>query len=76
MHQYLSVVSPLPSSAFMTYIAYNSNSPAGPLTKAICPFGPGNVPAHAIWLIWIAKRLDGSSIARGFVRQLPRTSVI
>jgi hypothetical protein len=31
------------------------------LLKAICPFGPGNVLAHALWLIWIARRLDSSS---------------
>jgi hypothetical protein len=34
------------------------------LAKAICPFGPGNVPAHALWLIWTARRrLDSISIA-------------
>ena len=35
------------------------------LSKAICPFGPGNVPAHALWLIWTARRriLDSRSIA-------------
>jgi hypothetical protein len=34
------------------------------LEKAICPFGPGNVPAHALWLIWTARRrLDSMSIA-------------
>ena len=35
------------------------------LSKAICPFGPGNVPAHALWLIWTARRriLDSISIA-------------
>jgi hypothetical protein len=34
------------------------------LLKAICPFGPGNVPAQALWLIWIARRrLDSMSIA-------------
>jgi hypothetical protein len=34
------------------------------LAKAICPFGPGNVPAHALWLIWTARRrLDSMSTA-------------
>jgi hypothetical protein len=34
------------------------------MEKAICPFGPGNVPAHALWLIWTARRrLDSMSIA-------------
>jgi hypothetical protein len=35
------------------------------LSKAICPFGPGNVPAHALWLIWTVRRriLDSISIA-------------
>ncbi|HKG72066.1 MAG TPA: hypothetical protein VKA87_09205 [Nitrososphaeraceae archaeon] len=34
------------------------------MAKAICPFGPGNVPAHALWLIWTARRrLDSISIA-------------
>jgi hypothetical protein len=34
------------------------------LEKAICPFGPGNVPAHAIWSIWTARRrLDSMSTA-------------
>ena len=34
------------------------------LLKAICPFGPGNVPAHAGWLIWVARRRpDSRSIA-------------
>ena len=31
------------------------------LLKAICPFGPGNVPAHALWLMWITERLGSSS---------------
>ena len=31
------------------------------LLKAICPFGPGNVPAHALWLIWITERVGSSS---------------
>ena len=34
------------------------------MAKAICPFGPGNVPAHALWLIWTARRkLDSMRIA-------------
>jgi hypothetical protein len=33
------------------------------LLKATCPFGPGNVPAHAFWLIWITERLGNSRIA-------------
>jgi hypothetical protein len=34
------------------------------LAKAICPFGPGNVPAQALWLIWTARRrLASTSIA-------------
>jgi hypothetical protein len=34
--------------------------PSLSLLKAICPFGPGNVPAHALWLIWITERLGSS----------------
>jgi hypothetical protein len=33
------------------------------LLKAICPFGPGNVPAHALWLIGITERLGSNKIA-------------
>src|SRR5919198_1292693 len=58
----VSLVCPLPSSAFMMYISYVSGSPLMPLTKAICPFGPGNVPAHVLSLLWIIRRLDSSRI--------------
>jgi hypothetical protein len=30
-------------------------------TKSYLPFGLGNLPAPALWLIWITKRLDSSS---------------
>ena len=42
---------------------YISKLPSLLLLKAICPFGPGNVPAHALWLIWITERLSSSRIA-------------
>jgi hypothetical protein len=50
------------------------------LLKAICPFGPGNVPAHALWSIGITRRLGRSRIAEtakrkpNFVETLERTN--
>jgi hypothetical protein len=35
--------------------------PSLKLLKAICPFGLGNAPANALWLIWIAEILGSSS---------------
>src|SRR5918997_765998 len=48
----------LPSS-LMVYISW---LPSLSLLKAICPFGPGNVPAHALWLIGITERLGSNSM--------------
>ena len=40
---------------------YISKLPSLLLLKAICPFGPGNVPAHGLRLIRITERLSSSS---------------
>ena len=43
---------------------YISKLPSLLLLKAICPFGPGNVPAHGLRLIRITERLSSSSSSR------------
>src|SRR5215211_6799650 len=55
----VNLVTSLPSS----FIVYISKLPFLLLLKAICPLGPGNVPAHALWLVGITRRLGRSSIA-------------
>ena len=42
------------------------------LLQAICPFGPGNVSAHALWLIWITERLGSSSSSSSSIAEVAK----